>query len=501
MPLSKQTKPNLVTSDTRFLSYLAKQEKLISIGVLVLIAAFLLLKFCFPYPDFFLDSYNYVRNAAQPEPVTYRPNGYPTFLTLTHSISDSGYFTVASQFLIYVFSSFFFFFSCDYLFGLPKKYKNWLFALVVFNPILLLQTNLVSSDSLFSSFTVIWFTLSLWCIVRPNLLVLVLQVIALAICFRLRYTALYFPIVAVLFFAISKANILFRFAGIALSLLIVYHFVEIQKDKMEENMGIRTLSGFTGWQIANNVLCYYKHVDVKAEDLPTNEMKTLDIFVKHYIDSVGTEEGSIHTDYLWSAKSPLKKYMIYSANKLADETSYLRSYFYHWCISSVLYSEYAWTIIKFDPMAYVRYFMLSNLKNFMYPELEILRNYDVLHSPLPPETKAWFNYDIDNLECRFKNLQKNIIAPFPAIFLLLNVFNFSAIAVFFFKNIKRYKSVDKDTRRLFIAWCVFYFSFALFCLFSTIVLLRYVNPLFTLGMLMPFVLFSQLKRQNSTSAN
>lgn len=497
--LNNKDKPNPEKLELGFARYLKAQDRLIFIATMIMIAVFLLIKFCYPYPDFFLDSYNYVRDATKPEMSLYRPEGYPAFLRLTHGISDSAHFTVAVQFVIYLLSSYFFFFSCDYLFTIPAKFRKWLFVLVVCNPVLLLQTNLISSDSLFSSFTVVWFTLCLWAILRPNWVVLILQVVVLAVCFNLRYTALYFPGIAVIFFVMSRANIGYKLVGIFFSFIVIYHFVDAQKDKMERNVDQRILSGFTGWQIANNVLCYYKHIDVAAKDLPTSDLRTLDLYVRHYLDSLPPDPRTIHTDYLWSNKSPLKYYMVHNVKAMADKPEYMKGYFYQWCYVSVVYNQYAWIIIKSNPWAYIRYFMLPNLKNFMYPETEILTNYDELHSPIPPETKSWFGFTVDNLECRFKNLQKWIIAPYPAIFLLLNLLNVVAIIAFFLKNIRRHKNISKDAWRLFAAWSVFYFSFVFFCLFSTIVLLRYVNPLFTLGLLMPAVLYVLQRNKLKTS--
>ncbi len=473
--------------ENSFFKYLVQQKKIILIALILNTAIFIALKFCFPIPDFFTDSFTYIADAILQRPVTYRPAGYADFLGLTHSISGNPNFTVFIQYMLFVTSTLFCFFSGDYLYGFPQKIKTIIFYVAILNPILILQTNLISSDSLFCSLTVIWFTFCLWIIRTHNLTAIILQVIFLLLCFHVRYTAVFYPVIATVAFLFSRRKLFYKIAGIILSVSVIYFYVERQKDVTERLTGTRVFSGFSGWQIANNVLCYYKEIDVDPESLPTQDAKIIDRIVKKQIDNMYVEHY-VGTQYIWDIKSPLKFY-------LALRLKYTKSiYFAQWLWASQNMSDYGWAVIKQHPGAYVRYFMAPNFINYLLPDREILMNYNYDDLQIPPETKQWFDFHIDHIYCRFEYLQKDIIVLYPGISLLLNLVNIIIVFAFLFRYIRIWKKVGKDAKNLFIFWCFFYFGYVAFSVFSTIVLLRYLDPIFALGIIMPFILWQQIKR-------
>ena len=481
-------------NENNFFIYLQGQKQLIRIACIIFVVIFIILKFCFPVPDFFLDSYNYVSDAVSEVDISYRAIGYPDFLRLTHCISGNANFTVFIQYILFFTSTLFCFFSCDYLYGVPKKLKLVAFYLALFNPLLILQTNLISSDSLFCSLTVTWFTFCLWIAKKNKPIALVMQVIFLLLCFHVRYTAVFYPIIACVVFLLSKGRFWYKIIGIVLSVSIIYFYVERQKSLSESEFNVRVFSGFSGWQIANNVLCYYKKIDVDNKSLPTLDTRNIDRLVKKFIDSI-YEDNYVDTKYMWNHNSPLKLYV------RVRKTDRHESFFTEWICASKPLGEYGWEIVKQDPIAYVRYFMGTNFKNYLFPNPEILSNYNALNSAIPAETKQWFDFDFDNLYCRFSDLQKWIIFLYPTIFFILNATNIIIIFSLLFSYLKLRGKVDIDTRNLFFFWCVFYFGYMVFCLFSTIVLLRYLDPLFTIGMIMPFVLLQQINNLSARSSD
>jgi len=471
-----------------FLRYLTTQKKLIITGVAISTLLFVFIKYLYPYPDFFLDSYNYIDDAVTKRQVTYRPVGYAHFLRAIHSFSNSTGVVVFAQYLMFAISSVFFFFSCDYLFKMPGNLRRLAFFLMIINPVLLLQTNMISSDSLFCSLTVIWFTSCLWCIMKPNPYALVLQMISILCCFQLRYTALFYPALAVVFFVLARAEVLYKLAGACLTVAVIYCAVEWRKDAMEKGTGVRILTAFSGWQIANNVLCYYKDIHVDPDDLPEGECRIIDAYVKHDIDILCSKNvNSVGTHFLWTRTSPLRHYQVMRMKFF--QTNYAQE----WTESSVNLSEYAWAIIKQNPLAYVRYYMGRNFINFLLPPREVLENYYVGNAPLPPTTKEWFGFTIDKVECKYPGLQKIIIWPYPFLSLAVNFLNVSLLVWLAFLCIRYRMKANAGDWRILIAWSGFYFSYVVFCLFSTIVLLRYLDPLFILGMVMPFVLWQRIQ--------
>jgi len=469
-----------------FFKYLLSQKRLLIIAVAVFAVLYLALKFFFPLPDFFGDSFTYIGDAMINSDITFRPKGYPIFLMLMHYISGSANFVVFAQYLLFFLSTLFCFFSCDHLFGFPEKFKKVAFYLALVNPVLIFQANLISSDSLFCSLTVVWFTLCFWAIKKHNWPALILQAVFLVLCFQVRYTALFFPLVGVAAFTFSRGRVLYKLAGIAITISVIYFSVERQKNLIKAETGEPIFSGFSGWQIANNVLCYYKEIKVDKDDFPSIESELVDRFVKRVIDSVYTP-NYVGTKYIWDKTSPLKIYL-YARLKYTKNI-----YYREWWLASRPLSEFGWSIIKHNPMAYARYFMAPNFINFLYPDPEALTNYDGWHSILTIGSRQWYGLESDHLYCRFPGLQKKIIAIYPAIFFILNLVNLVLIFAFLFKNLKIWRKTDKYARSLFYIWSLFYFGYLLFSVFSTTVLLRYLDPLFTLGIVMPFVLFQQYK--------
>lgn len=477
-----------IPNDT-FFGYVKNQKKLLTVALLTSTVLFLLLQFLFPHPDFFFDSFSYVKDAATHTGFGYRPQGYPDFLYFIHNnISARAGAVVFIQYLLFFLSSIFCLLSCDYLFGIPTKLRYFVLLLVIANPMLLFQSNLISSDSLFCSLTVFWFTSLVWIIKKPNWATLVLQALLLVTCLYVRYVALFFPLVTAGVFLVSRIKIAYKISGIALSLLLVYSYVNWQENKIEGMFKVRVFSGFSGWQIANNALCYYKKIDIKEKNLPDNETRIINRIVKARIDNV-YEDGGVGTQYMWDKRSPLRLYLR-SRAKYEGEV-----YYPEWLQSSYDIGRYGWALVKHDPMAYVQYFILPNYKYFLIPDPEILADYNCFYLPIPPECKAWFGFDFDELSCNVPGLQKYVMAGFPYISLVLNLLNMAVVIFFLLCNSKRWKSMNTSVRNLFIAWGLFYFGFMLFSTFSAFIVLRYMDTLFVLGIFIPTVLYKYAHKE------
>jgi hypothetical protein len=465
-----------------FYLYLRSQRKLIFVALAISFVIYIPFKYCFPLPDLFVDSSDYILWATYNFSVAYRPLGYSVFLQLLHFISSAAAFTVFIQFCLFLFSTLFCFFNTDYLFGLPSKFKMLVLLLTICNPILIFQTNLISADSLFCSLTILWLTACLWIIKMPGWWALVLQLLFLYLCFRVRYIAMFFPIVAVVVFIVCSAKIYYRLIGIACTVLVIFLTIQLQKNVTEKETGTPIFSGFAGWQIANNALYCYKHIDINSNDLPSHETQVIDHCVKAYIDSVNNS-GGIGDIYLWDRNSPLKKYLNICAHR--GHSDYLVA----WFISSIPLSDYGWYIIRHYPKEFMQYFILPNTINYFYPNPEALTNYDYKNITLTPETKQWFSLNTDHLDCKFPFLQGKIILVYPAISLLLNVFNILAILFFLSRSIPIWEKIPHDAKGLFIFWCVFYFGYMAFSIFAAAINLRFLDFLFVPGFIMPVILF------------
>ncbi len=474
-----------------FWAYLITQKKLILIASVISAACFILLKYSFPYPDFFVDSSNYVLWALYKFNVAYRPTGYAYFLRFTHVISTNPGFTVFIQYLLFFISSLFCFFSTDYLFGLSEKSKHPLLIIIIINPLLIFQTNLISSDSLFCSLTVTWFTLCLWIIKKYNWSALILQLLFLYFSFEVRYTAMFFPLIAIAAFSFCTSKWSYKIIGIALTVSVFFYSVQRQKYLNEKETHAAVFSGFAGWQIANNALYCYKKINVDVNDLPSVYCQRIDFLVKHYIDSMAGPIDKPGAAFIWDNHSPLKAYC-----RSVEHYAQI-NYFVAWFAVSIPFNDYGWYIIRKFPKEFMRCYILPNTINYFYPDPETLTNYNVSNMPLPQETKEWFNLDIDHIESRFPDLQYHIIKIYPAISLLLNVVNVVAIFLFFFRALPIWRKIPRHVRGLFLTWSLFYFSFMAFTIFASAVNLRFMDPVFILGFIIPVILIKQVQTEEN----
>ncbi len=469
-----------------FLTYLRGQKLLLIVAGCLTAALYPLLRYCYPLPDFFVDSVNYVLWAQYDLAVAYRPVGYSVFLQLVHRVSGSAGAVVFAQYLLFVLSSLFFFFSVDHLFGLPKKLALPILAVLLCNPILLFQSNLISSDSLFCSLTIVWLTTCFWIVMRPGWWALVVQLLFLYLAFRVRYTAMFFPVVAIVAIIECSAKNHYKLIGMGLTIAVISLTVWQQKKATLQYTNTDVFSGFAGWQIANNALYCYPYISLQREDLPNREMQLVDFAVKKYIDSVQKGNGVGYV-YLWDKRSPLKKYLNLCANR--NHTDYLIS----WFNASVTLNDYGWYIVRHYPGAFMRHFIVPNSVNYFYPATEALGNYDYTNIKLPAETMAWFGFRSEHLDCTFPVLQSTVIGIYPALSLLLNLLNIAAILFFLLRAVPVWGRVTQGDKGLFLVWSLFFTGYMAFSIFASAVNLRFMDYLFVTGYIMPFVLFMKAR--------
>jgi hypothetical protein len=478
-------------SKKTFWAYLGIQKKLIITASITSTACFILLKYCFPYPDFFVDSLSYINWAFFNTDVAFRPTSYSFFLRGIHALSAIPLFLIAIQYLLFFFSTLLCFLSVDYLFSIPEKIKRLLLIILLINPMLIFQANLISSDSLFCSLTVIWFTLCLWIMRKPGWPALLLQIIVLYCSFSLRYAALWYPIIAVAAFILCTAKWWYKLAGIALTITVILYVINHIKNVNEQETGTRVFSGFGGWQIANNALYCYKKINIDEYDLPSRKSKEIIEMVNEFIDSVSSPTDEIGVVYLWDKHSPLKLYCYKTVFEIKN------NYFKTWFHVSRDLNEYGWYIVRNFPKEFIRYYVLPNTVNYFYPDPEALTNYNNANLPLPAETKEWCSLDIDHVDCRFPDLQKNVIVIYPTLSLLLNIFNIVTILFFLVKAMPARKKLPVGIWQLFLLWGLFYFTFMAFTIFAAAVNLRFMDTMFVLGLIFPFILLNAVSKINN----
>lgn len=443
---------------------------------------FYLLKLAYPMPDMFTDVHSYIFAASKEVEVYYRPYGYSWFLNKLHGFSTSINLVVWMQHLIFTFSSLFLLTSIDYLIGFKNKYIKWAgWILITINPLGLFLANFPSSDSLFTSMTLCWMTTLLWIFMRPKWYWIILSILFLYWAFNIRYTALYYPfILGIIIVLTPRFKVIYKVGAILLAFMVIMGAYKSTKDKVKEYTGADVFAGFDGWQMANNTLYYFKKIDFKVDPAEDKDILVLDTVVRYLIDSfpAHTTDGStIGADFLWNKQSPLKRFVIYYGNKYR-----LNGYYPSWYHVSEVYGRYARMIIAEDPMAYFKYYILTNAKCYFMPSLEALNDFDATKEPYPETTRSWYKISQEKPILLGTDYKKIFMAPYPLINAVLLIAGLVVPLLFLFTQRKNlFKRAGIEAGAPMILWLLYYFANAAFSIIASVVVMRYQAPFIVLA--------------------
>ncbi|HXB93976.1 MAG TPA: hypothetical protein VNU70_02420 [Puia sp.] len=387
----------------------------------VLAVEWILFKCCYPYADYFSDSYSYIRAAVQRDLIGYRPIGYSIFLRMVHGIWASDTFLVTLQFVLVQGALLGLILWLRRWCGLPERLQRILFCSMVLNPLIPYLCNYVSSDALFIGVSLIWLTVLLELLRQPSWRGLLLQVVLLFVIFHLRYIALYYPAVAALTFLLArKAGFLFKLAGVAASIGVIVAGVWWVRQTTERETGAPVFSAFSGWQIANNALNMFPFIPMDTTGIPPGECRELGTDVGVYFERMGAESRArgplATTDYMWVGGSPLHVYLDDFRNKTGLD------YFVAWNRVAPVFSEYGHFLIRRHPLAYARYYVWPSTKSFFLTPLDVFAVYNEGNKTVDTVAKDWFHYPTAEPRVLSSTIQGRLLAPIPWIYLLLNVF-------------------------------------------------------------------------------
>ena len=236
----------------------------------VMAVEWILFKYCYPYSDYFTDSYSYIQAAVHRDAIGYRPIGYSIFLRAVHWVWVSDTFLVTLQYVLVQAASL----------GLILWLKRWcslgeivsriLFGFLVLNPLVPYICNYVSSDALFIGLSLIWLTVLMDRLRMPSWRGLILQMILLFFIFHLRYMAMYYPAVAALTFMLAKrAKPVLKAVGVAGSIGVIALGISLGRQVTQRETGAAIFSAFSGWQIANNALNRCIHLSTRIRQMPS----------------------------------------------------------------------------------------------------------------------------------------------------------------------------------------------------------------------------------------
>jgi len=452
----------------RFLFKNADNKRYLYSGSAAIIIQFILFKLCYPFADFYADSYTYLNAATNHYKISFRPIGYSRFLEFIHSVTASDTVVTFLQYVIIQAGALFFFFTIRYFYPLRRSISILLFVVLLFNPVILYISNYISSDAVFTGLSLMWLTLLIWIINQPRWIQLFPLSCLLFFLFNLRFAAIYMPATALLALLLSHRTLSFKLMGTLLIVLPVASTIHRIKNITEEETGTKVFSAFGSWMAVNNALHMYPYIQVQDADLPSEECQDLNRIVKQYFKNPSALRPypGLTFDYLWANNAPLKEYQRY----LQDHEKII-PYFRSWYAAAPVFSNYSNQLVLQHPAAFAHYFLWPNTKWYCLPPLESFVIYNVGNDKVDSIAINWFKYKSNRVGCFNKTIQGTLLKPLPYWFLLVNIIFCGALAIVLAKA-KHYALPPALFRTLLLAGSFWLVNFC-FSIYAAPVVLRF----------------------------
>jgi len=460
-------------SQKNFFTYLYVENKIYSILILLLlIMQFVAFKYFYPFPDFFSDSYSYISTAYYHLNVNIWPIGYSKFLALFHSFTHSA---TALNFFQYIFletAALYFYHTLVYFYPTGKNTRMILCIFLFFNPLNLYLANYVSSDAIFIGLSLIWLTQLIWIIQRPRPYQIVVLTLVFFIAFTFRYNAMFYPVIAAAAFLVSKQSLWFKLTGIIAGPLLIIPFIIFSSNAAKKMTGTAQFPPILGgWQWGNNALYMRGFIEEDSTAFPTPETAELDRIARNYFSQPSRPQDQLFSYvanfFIRQPEAPLKQYM----QKKYGETNDYYTMVQQWGKVAPVFGQYGLYLIKRHPLAYARYYLLVNTKNYFLPPLEKLEIYNLGSDEIWPIGVYWFGYNGPKLTVFSKTLQGNLLIIYTAIFAILNLY--FTVALTFFIRRKGFKKSQRHFKITISLVSAFLFLNFIFSVFANIIVIRY----------------------------
>ncbi|UAY52597.1 hypothetical protein [Ferruginibacter albus] len=484
----KQTKA--VVEANRFSKFIRTQEnrKFFWSAVGISILYFIVLRLLYPVPLYYPDSNTYIQVARDNQDISFRPVQYSQVIRFFKEFSNSDFALIAGQYFSSVFANLFLFFTCTYFFNFRKANKYALFILLLVNPLYLLCSNFILSDSLFSSLSVVWFTLLIWILKRPTWYYTAIQLLLLLVLFKLRYNAIIFPFFTLIAVLLTKQQIWQKAVTVFANFAIIGVLIFGLMNTTEEVTGTRTFSAFGGWQIANNAM-FLLHSDRNIDTTHIDDADVKDVyrFVKHNMDTSKAEYDTANLTgvYMWDKGSPLKKYVNVYAQK-----NFSTGYFEAWTALGPIYSKFGQAVIFQKPGAYFNRFIKPNSADYFLPSFEAYEEYSAKPDTVQRIVQEYYGYSTNRSGRNHPWVYTYLIYPWKYIFMILNI-AFLAIVIVYLIS-KKFKTQPALFNKALICYGFFFVGNFFFVVLLAPTTFRY--HIFIITLTLPFLLwiFQQL---------
>lgn len=463
---------NKASATANFREYVLSENKVYCLTIFgLMMLELFVFKLLYPYPDFFSDSYSYISAAQHHQDVNIWPIGYSRFLALFHWFTHSGSALISFQYIFWAFSALYFYLTITYFYPLSKTSKRMLCIFLFFNPLFLYVANYVTSDILFISMSTIWLAQLIWILQRPMLYQVFVQAGLVFIMFTFRYNAMIYPVIAAGVFLLSKQRVWTKALGIVLAPILIIPFILWSSHAAKDLTGTAQFPPILGgWQWGNNALYMRGFITEDSNAFPTPQTAELDRIARKYFSQSSRPQdqlaGYVANFFIRQPEAPLKQYMS-SHFQPRHHIDHIAA----WGKSAVVFDQYGKFLIKRHPIAFARYYLLVNSKNYFIPPLEKLEIYNLGEDFMWDEGQIWLDYHSPTMWCVSKELQGTILAPFPLFFCLLNIYYVISIFLLFRRDY--FRKSPKIVQYTVVTIAVFLILNAAFSIFANIIVIRY----------------------------
>jgi hypothetical protein len=449
-----------------FLHFIGKEKSnraYIGIAIGAIIVEFTLFKLCYPFPDFFSDSFYYLYAAYAHLNINIWPIGYSKFLEVFHRLTSSDTALVAFQYFFLELTALYFFLTIRYLFRPAKNTALLLYVILFFNPLFLYLSNYINSDPLFGAISLWWFTELIWVVRRPAFYQVFTQAILVFLAFTVRHTAVAF--------ILSRQSLWIKVIGSLTGAALMLSFVIYERQAAYKMYGASQFSPMSGWLLANNALYMYGDISVNSGDLPDGQTRDLDTMVKQFYRRVKPDFQEYlyeHSGafFMHSPESPLRQY-VGKHYKINDNYTGVVV----WGKASIIYNAYARYLIRHNPIEFIRDFVFLNARKYFLPPLDRMDSYNMNSDEVDPLIAYWFHYKSIKIRAISNGLQGVVLFPVPIIFLLINLYLIGNGIWWLIR--KRYREAESENRRvLYLVGSLMIVNF-FFWVFVTIIVFRY----------------------------
>jgi hypothetical protein len=203
---------------------------------------------------------------------------------------------------------------------------------------------------------------------------------------------------------------------------------------------------------------------------PSPQTEELDEIVRQYFRDVPYEyrnlSAYVANFFIRQPEAPLKQYLFRHFRESDMYSSVIA-----WGKVAPVFDAYGTFLIRRHPLAFARYYLLLNARNYFLPPLEKLEVYNLGTTVVWPVARFWFGFPKPTISSVSPGLQGKILFLYPGLFLMANVFFGIWIVKYFWPGVK--PRISSAESRTVVMWSIFIALNFFFSVFANIIVIRY----------------------------